>query len=43
MKQYTTPVAIPVCLADADILTISPNSQANDSIVDKLDYANIQF
>lgn len=43
MKQYTTPVIIPVCLADADILTISTHSQANDSIVDKLDYANIQF
>lgn len=43
MKQYTTPVTIPVCLADADILTISTHSQANDSIVDKLDYANIQF
>lgn len=41
MKQYTTPVTIPVCLADADILTISTHSQANDSIVQNVNYAEI--
>lgn len=43
MKQYAAPAASTVCLSEEDILTLSTQIQADDSVVDRLDYKNIKF
>lgn len=43
MKQYAAPAASTVCLDGEDVLTLSTQIQADDSVVDKLDYKTIKF
>lgn len=43
MKQYITPDFCIDRITDEDILTLSSADVANDSIVDKLNFTDIQF
>lgn len=43
MKQYLAPDFCIVRVSDEDVLTLSPAGLAEDSIVDRMDFVDIQF
>ena len=43
MKQYLAPDFCIVRISGEDVLTLSPAGLAEDSIVDRMDFVDIQF